>query len=95
MVAEGGNIKLLDQNLETQRVVKGVIMEAKCQLVFVDGFPKLVDKNQFSYQSLLTVAVQHNLCEIEKHLRTDEDYILQLASLVSFLLLVSESPHMC
>ncbi|KAG1883220.1 hypothetical protein F4604DRAFT_1920403 [Suillus subluteus] len=82
VVAEGGNIKLLDQNLETRRVVKGAIMEAKCQLVFVDGFPELVDKNQLSYQSLLTVAAQHNLCEIEKRLRTDEDYISQLASLV-------------
>ncbi|KAG1834078.1 hypothetical protein DFJ58DRAFT_735888 [Suillus subalutaceus] len=65
VVAEGGNIKLLAQNLETQRVVKGAIMEAKCQLAFVDGFPEL-----------------HNLCEIEKHHRMDEDYISQLASLV-------------
>ncbi|KAG2349789.1 hypothetical protein BDR05DRAFT_943663 [Suillus weaverae] len=82
VVAEGGNIKLLDQNLETRRVVKGVIMEAKCQLVFIDGFPELVDKNQLSYQSLLTVAAQHNLHEIKKCLCMDEDYISQLASLV-------------
>ncbi|KAG2356586.1 hypothetical protein BDR07DRAFT_1380685 [Suillus spraguei] len=66
----------------TQRVVKGAIVEVKCHLLFIDGFPELVDKNQLSHQSLLIVAAQRNLREIEKHLRMDDNYISHLASLV-------------
>ncbi|KAG1857801.1 hypothetical protein F4604DRAFT_1931306 [Suillus subluteus] len=82
VVTEGGNVKLLDQNLDTQRVVKGAIVEVKCRLLFIDGFPELVDKHQLSHQSLLIVATQRELHEIEKHLHMDNNYISQLASLV-------------
>jgi hypothetical protein len=83
VVTEGGNVKLLDQNLDTRRVCKGAIVKAKCHLLFIDGFPELVDKNQSSHQSLLIVAAQRDLREIEKCLCMDNNYISQLASLVS------------
>ncbi|KAG2124670.1 hypothetical protein DEU56DRAFT_916911 [Suillus clintonianus] len=82
VITESGNVKLLDQNQDTKRVVKRAILEAKCHLVFVDGFPELVDKNQLSHESLLTVARELGLHEIEKRLRLDENYTTLLAALV-------------
>lgn len=66
-----------------KRVVKGVNVKAKCHLLFISGFPELVDKNQLSHQSLLTVAAQCNLHKIKKCLCMNNNYISQLASLVS------------
>ncbi|KAG2133238.1 uncharacterized protein EDB93DRAFT_1254907 [Suillus bovinus] len=82
VITESGNVKLLDQNLDTKRVVKWAILDAKSHLVFVDGFPELIDKNQLSHKSLLTVAGELGLHEIEKRLRLDENYIMLLAALV-------------
>ncbi|KAG2349244.1 hypothetical protein BDR05DRAFT_944331 [Suillus weaverae] len=51
---EKGHIKLLDQNNETQQVVKDAIVDAKGYIIFVNAYPELVDKNQVALQSLLT-----------------------------------------
>ncbi|KAG2153065.1 uncharacterized protein EDB93DRAFT_1248980 [Suillus bovinus] len=82
VITESGNVKLLDQNLDTKRVIKRAILDAKSHLVFVDGFPELIDKNQLSHKSLLTVAGELGLHEIKKCLRLDENYIMLLAALV-------------
>ncbi|KAG0701810.1 hypothetical protein DFH29DRAFT_999888 [Suillus ampliporus] len=82
VITESGNVKLLDQNLDMKRVVKWAILDAKCHLVFIDRFPELVDKNQLSHESLLDIARELGLHEIEKHLRLDENYTTLLAALV-------------
>jgi hypothetical protein len=80
---EKGNIKLLDQNLETQRVVRDAIIDAKGHIIFVNAYPELVDKNQVSLQSLLTVAENRGIKAIKKRLQTDAQYAALLGSLVS------------
>lgn len=80
---EKGNIKLLDQNLETRRVVRDAIIDAKGYIIFVNAYPELVDKNQVSLQSLLTVAENRGIKAIKKRLQTDAQYAALLGSLVS------------
>ena len=80
---EKGNVKLLDQNQQTRRVVWDAIIDAKCYIIFVDAYPELVDKNQVSVQSLLTVAKNHGMHSIVQRLQKDNLYASQLASLVS------------
>ncbi|KAG2737944.1 hypothetical protein P692DRAFT_20883061 [Suillus brevipes Sb2] len=79
---EKGNIKLLDQNLETRRVVRDAIIDAKGHIIFVNAYPELVDKNQVSLQSLLTVAENRGIKAIKKRLQTDAQYAALLGSLV-------------
>jgi hypothetical protein len=80
---EKGNVKLLDQNLETRRVVRDAIIDAKGHIIFVNAYPELVDKNQVSLQSLLTVAENRGIKAIKKRLQTDAQYAALLGSLVS------------
>ncbi|KAG2748751.1 hypothetical protein P692DRAFT_20874737 [Suillus brevipes Sb2] len=79
---EKGNVKLLDQNLETRRVVRDAIIDAKGHIIFVNAYPELVDKNQVSLQSLLTVAENRGIKAIKKRLQTDAQYAALLGSLV-------------
>ncbi|KAG1740642.1 hypothetical protein EDB19DRAFT_1908391 [Suillus lakei] len=79
---EKGNVKLLDQNLETRRVVRDAIIDAKGHIIFVNAYPELVDKNQVSLQSLLTVAENRSIKAIKKRLQTDAQYAALLGSLV-------------
>ncbi|KAG1811612.1 hypothetical protein EV424DRAFT_1349549 [Suillus variegatus] len=79
---EKGHIKLLDQNNETQQVVRDAIIDAKGYIIFVDAYPELVDKNQVSLQSLLTVARNRGIHAIKERLQTDAMYAAHLASLV-------------
>ncbi|KAG1784787.1 uncharacterized protein HD556DRAFT_1314805 [Suillus plorans] len=79
---EKGHVKLLDQNNETQGVVRNAIIDAKGYIIFVDAYPELVDKNQVSLQSLLTVAGNRGVHAIKERLQTDARYAAHLASLV-------------
>ncbi|KAG2154333.1 uncharacterized protein EDB93DRAFT_1102132 [Suillus bovinus] len=80
---EKGNIKLLDQNHKTCRVIRNVIIDAKCHIVFINAYPELVDKNQISLQSLLKVAQDLGIHAIKQCLQKDVQYASHLASLVS------------
>ncbi|KAG1758412.1 hypothetical protein EDD22DRAFT_956893 [Suillus occidentalis] len=77
-----GIVKLLDQNYETRQVVRDAILDAKGHIIFVNAYPELVDKNQVSLQSLLTVANNRGIKAIKKHLQTDVQYAVHLGSLV-------------
>ncbi|KAG2085715.1 hypothetical protein BD769DRAFT_1681547 [Suillus cothurnatus] len=81
---EKGHVKLLDQNNETRRVVRDAIIDAKGYIIFVDAYPELVDKNQVSLQSLLTVAGNRHggVRAIKERLQVDAQYAAHLASLV-------------
>ncbi|KAG2160169.1 uncharacterized protein EDB93DRAFT_1099530 [Suillus bovinus] len=79
---EKGNIKLLDQNHETRQVIRNVIIDAKCHIVFINAYPELVDKNQISLQSLLKVAQDLGIHAIKQCLQKDVQYASHLASLV-------------
>jgi hypothetical protein len=80
---EGGKVKLLDQNLETRKVLQSAIMEVKCHLFFTNGYPELVDKNQVALQALIVVAEKRGVYAIKERLQADERYASQLSSLVS------------
>ncbi|KAG2126325.1 uncharacterized protein EDB93DRAFT_1109719 [Suillus bovinus] len=79
---EKGNVKLLDQNLETQRVVQNAIIDTKGHIIFVNAYPELIDKNQVSLQSLLMVVKNRSIKAIKKCLQTDAQYATLLGSLV-------------
>ncbi|KAG2745268.1 hypothetical protein P692DRAFT_20741800, partial [Suillus brevipes Sb2] len=79
---ESGKVKLLDQNLETRRVLQSAIMEVKCHLFFANGYPELVDKNQVALQALIVVAEKRGVHPIKERLQSDERYASQLGSLV-------------
>ncbi|KAG1778159.1 hypothetical protein EV702DRAFT_1196582 [Suillus placidus] len=79
---EGGKVKLLDQNLETRKVLQSAIMEVKCHFFFANGYPELVDKNQVALQALIVVAEKHGVHAIKERLQADERYASQLGSLV-------------
>ncbi|KAG2031148.1 hypothetical protein BDR03DRAFT_986624 [Suillus americanus] len=51
-------------------------------IIFIDAYPELVDKNQVSLQSLLTVAENRGIKAIKKRLQTDAQYAALLGSLV-------------
>ncbi|KAG1774253.1 hypothetical protein EV702DRAFT_1200502 [Suillus placidus] len=79
---EGGKVKLLDQNLETRKILQSAIMEVKCHLFFTNGYPELVDKNQVALQALIAVAENRGVHVIKERLQSDEWYASQLGSLV-------------
>ncbi|KAG2028790.1 hypothetical protein BDR03DRAFT_1019345 [Suillus americanus] len=58
------------------------IIDAKGHIIFIDAYPELVDKNQVSLQSLLTVAENRGIKAIKKRLQTDAQYAALLGSLV-------------
>ncbi|KAG2037988.1 hypothetical protein BDR03DRAFT_1048542 [Suillus americanus] len=76
------DIEVVQKNLETWRVVRDAIIDAKGHIIFVNAYPELVDKNQVSLQSLLTVAENHGIKAIKKCLQTDAQYAALLGSLV-------------
>lgn len=63
--------------------MRDAIIDAKGYIIFVDAYPELVDKNQVSLQSLLTVARNRGIHAIKERLQTDAMYAAHLASLVS------------
>ncbi|KAG2368154.1 hypothetical protein BDR07DRAFT_1478481 [Suillus spraguei] len=79
---ESGKVKLLDQNIETRRVLQSAIMEVKCHLFFANGYPELVDKNQVALQALIVVAEKRGVHPIKERLQSDVRYASQLGSLV-------------
>ncbi|KAG2158665.1 uncharacterized protein EDB93DRAFT_1245899 [Suillus bovinus] len=79
---ESGKVKLLDQNLETRRVLQSAIVEVKCHLYFANSYPELVDKNQVTLQALIVVAKKRGAHSIKECLQSDERYVSQLGSLV-------------
>ncbi|KAG2338132.1 hypothetical protein BDR05DRAFT_1004462 [Suillus weaverae] len=79
---ESGKVKLLDQNLETCRVLQSAIMEVKCHLFFANGYRELVDKNQVALQALIVVAKKRGVHPIKERLQSDVRYASQLGSLV-------------
>ncbi|KAG1775653.1 hypothetical protein EV702DRAFT_1199137 [Suillus placidus] len=79
---EGGKVKLLDQNLETRKILQSATMEVKCHLFFTNGYPELVDKNQVTLQALIAVAENCGVHVIKECLQSDERYASQLGSLV-------------
>ncbi|KAG1733540.1 hypothetical protein EDB19DRAFT_2041212 [Suillus lakei] len=79
---ESGKVKLLDQNLETRKVLQSAIMEVKCHLFFTNGYPELVDKNQVALQAFIVVAEKRGVHPIKERLQSDERYVSQLGSLV-------------
>ncbi|KAG2738025.1 hypothetical protein P692DRAFT_201798680 [Suillus brevipes Sb2] len=79
---EKGKVKLLDQNLPTRQVIQAAISEVKCHVMFVHGYPELVEKNQLSMRTLLSVAEKRGVDAIKERLQVDELYALQLGALV-------------
>ncbi|KIK32498.1 hypothetical protein CY34DRAFT_758111, partial [Suillus luteus UH-Slu-Lm8-n1] len=79
---EKGKVKLLDQNLQTRQVIQAAISEVKCHVMFVHGYPELVEKNQLSMRTLLTMAEKRGVDAIKERLQVDELYALQLGALV-------------
>ncbi|KAG1876085.1 hypothetical protein C8R48DRAFT_669289 [Suillus tomentosus] len=79
---EKGKVKLLDQNLPTRQVIQAAISEVKCHVMFVHGYPELVEKNQLSMRTLLSVAEKRGVDAIKERLQVDELYALQLSALV-------------
>jgi hypothetical protein len=51
--------------------------------MFVHGYLELVEKNQLSMQTLLTMAKKHGVHAIKECLQVDELYALQPGALVS------------
>ncbi|KAG1748821.1 uncharacterized protein EDB91DRAFT_1078969 [Suillus paluster] len=81
-MSDRGKVKLLDQNLQTRQVIQAAISEVKCHVMFVHGYPELVEKNQLSMQTLLAMAEKRGVDTIKEHLQVDELYALQLGALV-------------
>ncbi|KAG1870498.1 hypothetical protein C8R48DRAFT_698834 [Suillus tomentosus] len=82
---EKGKVKLLDQNLPTRQVIQAAISEVKCHVMFVHGYPELVEKNQLSTQTLLTVTEKRGMDAIKERLQVDELYALQLGALLVYI----------
>ncbi|KAG1828594.1 hypothetical protein DFJ58DRAFT_849007 [Suillus subalutaceus] len=80
---DGGKVKLLDQNLETRKVLQSAIMEVKCHLFFTNSYPELVDKNQVALEALIVVAENRGVHAIKECLQSDERYASQLGSLIN------------
>ncbi|KAG1891714.1 uncharacterized protein F5891DRAFT_1197478 [Suillus fuscotomentosus] len=78
---ESGKVKLLDQNLETRKVLQSAIVEVKCHLYFANSYPELVDKNQVALQALIVVAKKRGAHSIKERLQSDKWYASQLGSL--------------
>ncbi|KAG1743379.1 hypothetical protein EDB19DRAFT_2024023 [Suillus lakei] len=78
---KSGKVKLLDQNLETHKVLQSTIMEVKCHLFFTNSYPELVDKNQVMLQALIVVAKKRGVHPIKERLQSDKQYASQLGSL--------------
>ncbi|KAG1761734.1 hypothetical protein EDD22DRAFT_953734 [Suillus occidentalis] len=82
---ESGKVKLLDQNLETRRVLQSAIMEVKCHLFFANGYPELVDKNQVALQALIVVAEKCGVHPIKERLQSDSLTICEVDARVPIL----------
>ncbi|KAG1851216.1 hypothetical protein C8R48DRAFT_777912 [Suillus tomentosus] len=80
--AKAGKLKLTDQDDSTQRVVQRAILEAKVHMIFINGYPDITEKNQFTRDALLTAARTCGITPIYDRLKTSELYVSALASLV-------------
>ncbi|KAG1883895.1 uncharacterized protein F5891DRAFT_990509 [Suillus fuscotomentosus] len=80
--AKPGKLKLTDQDDSTQRVVQRAILEAKVHMTFINGYPDITEKNQFTQDALLTAARTCGVTPIYDRLKTNELYASALASLV-------------
>ncbi|KAG1902407.1 uncharacterized protein F5891DRAFT_1186518 [Suillus fuscotomentosus] len=79
---KAGKLKLTDQDDSTQRVVQRAILEAKVHMTFINGYPDITKKNQFTRDALLTAARTCGVTPIYDRLTTNESYASALASLV-------------
>ncbi|KAG1891601.1 uncharacterized protein F5891DRAFT_1197654 [Suillus fuscotomentosus] len=80
--AKPGKLKLTDQDDSTQCVVQRAILEAKVHMTFINGYPDITEKNQFTQDALLTAARTCGVTPIYDRLKTNELYASALASLV-------------
>lgn len=77
-----GKLKLMDQDIDTRRVVQRAILEAKVHITFVNGYPELTEKSLFTRDALLTAARVCGVPPIQDRLKTDDSYVTALSSLV-------------
>ncbi|KAG1839094.1 hypothetical protein C8R48DRAFT_679943 [Suillus tomentosus] len=78
-----GKLKLMDQDIDTRRVVQRAILEAKVHVTFVNGYPELTEKSLFTRNPLLTAARACGVPIIQDRLKSDDSYVTALATLVT------------
>jgi hypothetical protein len=86
-----GKLKLMDQDIDTRRVVQRAILEAKVHVTFVNGYPELTEKSLFTRNALLTAARACGVPIIQDRLKSDDSYVTALATLVRCILYWSTS----
>ncbi|KAG1847680.1 hypothetical protein DFJ58DRAFT_730093 [Suillus subalutaceus] len=79
---ETGKLKLMDQDINTRRMVQRAILEAKVHMTFVNGYPELTEKSLFTRNALLTAARACGVSPIQDRLKTDDSYVTALATLI-------------
>ncbi|KAG1841046.1 hypothetical protein F4604DRAFT_1939676 [Suillus subluteus] len=72
----------MDQDIDTRRVVQRAILEAKVHMTFVNGYPELTEKSLFTQNALLTAACACGVSPIQDRLKTDDSYVMALATLI-------------
>lgn len=79
-----GDLKLTDQNLEIQSVVRATIKRAICDLLFKHSFPELGAKVQYVRKILLdtTQSQGSSASDIKEHLKVDSDFVAGMGGLV-------------
>ncbi|KAG1817027.1 hypothetical protein DFJ58DRAFT_739641 [Suillus subalutaceus] len=75
--ADAGKLKLMDQDSETRCVVQRAILEAKVHMTFVNGYPDITEKNQFTRDALLTAARTCGITPIYDRLKTNNSLMLE------------------
>ncbi|KAG2344881.1 hypothetical protein BDR05DRAFT_998887 [Suillus weaverae] len=79
---ETDKLKLMDQDINTHRMVQRVILEAKVHMTFVNGYLELTEKSLFTQNTLLTAACTCSVSPIQDCLKTDDSYVMALATLI-------------
>ncbi|KAG1801291.1 uncharacterized protein BJ212DRAFT_1555942 [Suillus subaureus] len=82
-----GTAKLVQTNLG-----KDTILEIKVHLTFVNSYPELTKKSQFSCEALLRAAHKQKAVLVEKQIKTDKSYAMALANLYAGQSLSSNLP---
>ncbi|KAG1720491.1 hypothetical protein EDB19DRAFT_1917919 [Suillus lakei] len=78
-----GKVKMTDQDITTQKVIQGGILEVKAYMTFVNGYPELIEKTSFSCDALLKSAHDCSATSIEMEIKNNDAYTSALASLGS------------
>jgi len=79
---DAGKLKLMDQDIDTHRMVQRAILEAKVHMTFVTGYPDLTEKSVFTRNTLLEAGRTCGVLPIQNRLKTDDSYVSALAPLV-------------